>query len=96
MAFPNAFHGGRYLIWWQVKRLVNRVVTQFVCRYCSLRYNRQEGTEPGPDEEPLGMYQIWGGWECSVLQRWMQGSCFQLGFLLTTFGPAPAFQILNE
>ncbi|XP_077160972.1 cell cycle and apoptosis regulator protein 2 isoform X1 [Paroedura picta] len=38
----------------QVKRLVNRVVTQFVCRYCSLRYNRQEGTEPGPEEEPLG------------------------------------------
>ncbi|KAL8173929.1 UNVERIFIED_CONTAM: hypothetical protein K2H54_034874 [Gekko kuhli] len=45
---------GLHLCKEQVKRLVNRVVTQFVCRYCSLRYNRQEGTEPGPDEEPLG------------------------------------------
>ncbi|KAJ6653720.1 hypothetical protein lerEdw1_008791, partial [Lerista edwardsae] len=38
----------------QVKRLVNRVVTQFVCRYRTLRYSRQEGTEPGLEEEPLG------------------------------------------
>ncbi|XP_054854174.1 cell cycle and apoptosis regulator protein 2 isoform X2 [Eublepharis macularius] len=45
---------GLHLCKEQVKRLVNRVVTQFVCRYRSLRYNRQEGTEPGPDEEPLG------------------------------------------
>lgn len=38
----------------QVKRLVNRVLTQFVCRYRTLRYSRQEGTEPGLGEEPLG------------------------------------------
>ncbi|XP_048368911.1 cell cycle and apoptosis regulator protein 2 isoform X2 [Sphaerodactylus townsendi] len=45
---------GLHLCKEQVKRLVNRVVTQFVCRYRSLHYNRQEGTEPGPDEESLG------------------------------------------
>ncbi|XP_053222988.1 cell cycle and apoptosis regulator protein 2 isoform X4 [Podarcis raffonei] len=45
---------GLHLCKEQVKRLVNRVVTQFVCRYRSLRYSRQEGTEPGPEEEPLG------------------------------------------
>ncbi|XP_053125441.1 cell cycle and apoptosis regulator protein 2 isoform X2 [Hemicordylus capensis] len=45
---------GLHLCKEQVKRLVNRVVTQFVCRYRSLRYSRQEGTEPGPNEEPLG------------------------------------------
>nr|XP_034995580.1 cell cycle and apoptosis regulator protein 2 isoform X1 [Zootoca vivipara] len=45
---------GLHLCKEQVKRLVNRVVTQFVCRYRSLRYSRQEGTEPGPEEETLG------------------------------------------
>ncbi|XP_062817110.1 cell cycle and apoptosis regulator protein 2 [Anolis carolinensis] len=45
---------GLHLCKEQVKHLVNRVVTQFVCRYRSLRYSRQEGTELGPNEEPLG------------------------------------------
>ncbi|XP_044293459.1 cell cycle and apoptosis regulator protein 2 isoform X2 [Varanus komodoensis] len=45
---------GLHLCKEQVKRLVNRVVTQFVCRYRSLRYSRQEGTELGLEEEPLG------------------------------------------
>ncbi|XP_042327713.1 cell cycle and apoptosis regulator protein 2 [Sceloporus undulatus] len=45
---------GLHLCKEQVKRLVNRVVTQFVCRYRNLHYSRQEGTEPGPEEEPLG------------------------------------------
>ncbi|XP_062994996.1 cell cycle and apoptosis regulator protein 2 [Elgaria multicarinata webbii] len=45
---------GLHLCKEQVKRLVNRVVTQFVCRYRSLRYSRQEGIEPGLEEELLG------------------------------------------
>ncbi|XP_028564753.1 cell cycle and apoptosis regulator protein 2 isoform X3 [Podarcis muralis] len=49
---------GLHLCKEQVKRLVNRVVTQFVCRYRSLRYSRQEGTEPGPEEEPLEETQV--------------------------------------
>uniref|UniRef100_A0A8C5S1N5 Cell cycle and apoptosis regulator 2 n=1 Tax=Laticauda laticaudata TaxID=8630 RepID=A0A8C5S1N5_LATLA len=44
---------GLHLCKEQVKRLVNRVVTQFVCRYRSLRYSRQEGTEAGLGEEEL-------------------------------------------
>ncbi|XP_063167594.1 cell cycle and apoptosis regulator protein 2 [Candoia aspera] len=44
---------GLHLCKEQVKRLVNRVVTQFVCRYRSLRYSRQEGTEAGLEEEEL-------------------------------------------
>ncbi|XP_060642916.2 cell cycle and apoptosis regulator protein 2 [Anolis sagrei] len=45
---------GLHLCKEQVKRMVNRVATQFVCRYRSLRYSRQEGAESGPNEEPLG------------------------------------------
>ncbi|KAL7981364.1 hypothetical protein Chor_002260 [Crotalus horridus] len=44
---------GLHLCKEQVKRLVNRVVTQFVCRYRSLHYSRQEGTEAGLEEEEL-------------------------------------------
>uniref|UniRef100_A0A8D0L8T2 Cell cycle and apoptosis regulator 2 n=1 Tax=Sphenodon punctatus TaxID=8508 RepID=A0A8D0L8T2_SPHPU len=45
---------GLHLCKEQVKRLVNRVVTQFVCQYRNLRYSRQEGPEPGPEDEPFG------------------------------------------
>ncbi|NXD18009.1 CCAR2 protein, partial [Nothocercus nigrocapillus] len=43
----------------QVKCLVNRVVTQYVCQYRNLRYGRHEGSEAGgtdrvPDEQQLG------------------------------------------
>nr|XP_020635995.1 cell cycle and apoptosis regulator protein 2 [Pogona vitticeps] len=51
---------GLHLCKEQVKRLVNRVVTQFVCRYRSLHYSRQEGTEPSPEEEPLGNLALLG------------------------------------
>uniref|UniRef100_A0A1W7RF20 p30 DBC protein n=1 Tax=Agkistrodon contortrix contortrix TaxID=8713 RepID=A0A1W7RF20_AGKCO len=44
---------GLHLCKEQVKRLVNRVVTQFACRYRSLHYSRQEGTEAGLEEEDL-------------------------------------------
>ncbi|NXI68073.1 CCAR2 protein, partial [Anseranas semipalmata] len=50
---------GLHLCKEQVKRLVNRVVTQYLCQYRNLRYSRQEGSEPGSadrvsQEELLG------------------------------------------
>ncbi|NWI19431.1 CCAR2 protein, partial [Crypturellus soui] len=43
----------------QVRCLVNRVVTQYVCQYRNLRYGRHEGSEAGgtervPEEQQLG------------------------------------------
>ncbi|KAJ7305183.1 hypothetical protein JRQ81_011089 [Phrynocephalus forsythii] len=51
---------GLHLCKEQVKCLVSRVVTQFVCRYRGLRYSRQEGTEPTLEEEPLGNLALLG------------------------------------
>uniref|UniRef100_A0A8B9S8Q7 Cell cycle and apoptosis regulator 2 n=1 Tax=Apteryx owenii TaxID=8824 RepID=A0A8B9S8Q7_APTOW len=50
---------GLHLCKEQVKCLVNRVVTQYVCQYRNLQYSRQEGSEPGsadriPEEELFG------------------------------------------
>ncbi|KYO44490.1 cell cycle and apoptosis regulator protein 2 isoform X2 [Alligator mississippiensis] len=50
---------GLHLCKEQVKRLVSRVVTQYVCQYRNLHYSRQEGLDPGtidqlPEEELLG------------------------------------------
>ncbi|NXA43621.1 CCAR2 protein, partial [Eudromia elegans] len=50
---------GLHLCKEQVKRLVNRVVTQYACQYRNLRYGRHEGLEAGgadrgAEEQPLG------------------------------------------
>lgn len=50
-------------------------MTQFVCRYRTLRYSRQEGTEPGLEEEPLGRWQAWG--EGRLAAGHFAGSCLE-------------------
>ncbi|XP_034617760.1 cell cycle and apoptosis regulator protein 2 isoform X2 [Trachemys scripta elegans] len=45
---------GLHLCKEQVKQLVNRVVTQYVCQYRSLHYNRQDSADHVPEEGLLG------------------------------------------
>ncbi|XP_077662061.1 cell cycle and apoptosis regulator protein 2 isoform X2 [Eretmochelys imbricata] len=45
---------GLHLCKEQAKRLVNRVVTQYVCQYRSLHYSRQDSSDPIPEEGLLG------------------------------------------
>ncbi|XP_074838021.1 cell cycle and apoptosis regulator protein 2 isoform X2 [Carettochelys insculpta] len=45
---------GLHLCKEQVKQLVNRVVTQYVCQYRSLHYNRQDSLDHVPQEGLLG------------------------------------------
>ncbi|KAM7153287.1 cell cycle and apoptosis regulator protein 2 isoform 2-T2 [Macrochelys suwanniensis] len=49
---------GLHLCKEQVKRLVNRVVTQYVCQYRSLHYNRQDSVDHIPEEGLLGNFAL--------------------------------------